>query len=187
MASRSYRRLSANQRYLRGISWNAADSDVTDQERVDAEDVAATEIDHALGKQFSTSDPQPIIRLLADLLGSAYMLEYVSSGPDMGERGESRYKPDYLREKAQQIIDDLRSHKAGIQAADGTWDADYPQPDILPTVLEGASRALTIDVGLAWGQMAQPKMTDAEKTDLDTTRGRRSDEMVSALAGAYGV
>ena len=78
-------------------------------------------------------------------------------------------------------------HKIGIQNTDGTWNALYPQPGILPTVGVGEAKALTVDPGLAWGQMAQPVATDAELRMLDADRARRAFDIEAAHAGAYGV
>lgn len=185
---KTYRTLASNSRFIRGLGIDAADSEIPKQERIDAEDLAAIEIDSALCKTFDVyPDAPPIVQLLGELLGSAFLYEFLALEGDFGEEGEARFKPEYLRKKADQILADLREHKRGIQAIDGTFDSDYPQPALLPKIKAGASKPITIDPGLAWGEMAQPVMSDAEKTALDTTRARRSDEAVAALAGAYGI
>lgn len=189
MALRSYRSLATNSRYLHGIVFDSGESNLAKEDRLDAEDQAATEIDTALGKSFSTgANTPPLVRVLADLIGSAIVLEYRALSTNFGgENAEGARKPEWLRKKAKQVLDDLRAHTVGIQNVDGTWDASYPQPSILPTIGVGAAKNITVDAGLTWGQMAQGQMTDAEKTSLDPERGRRANDLEAALAGAYGL
>lgn len=187
MALRSYRSLATNSRFLRGLAFDSAGSNLSKDDRVSAEDQAATEIDAALGTTFSTSDTPPVVRLVADLLGSAIVLEYVAIAANFGEKGEGARKPDWLREKAKQILDDLRAHKIGIQNSDGTWNSLYPQPSVLPTIGVGAVRNITIDSGLTWGQMAQGAMTQDEQALYTPDRDRRPNDLEAAMAGAYGL
>lgn len=186
--AKSYRSLATNSRFLRGISFGGEDTDLTPEDATEAENLAAYEIDRELGTTFSTGESAPpVIRLLADMLGSAWVLDWLALAGNFGEEGEGAKKPEYLRSKARGIFEDLRAHKVGIQNTDGTWNALYPQPDILPTISEGGARPITIDVGLAWGQMAQPVMNDDERSALDPERARRADEAEASIAGSYGL
>lgn len=187
MAQRSYRRLESNGRFLKGTGIESQATDILREEGREAEDMAAMEIDAALGTRFTEGSEPPLIRLLADLIGSAYVLEFAAFGSSFGKDGEGTRKPDYLRRKAQQILDDLREHKTGLLLADGTYHALYPAPDVLPLAAEGPAKALTVDSGLTWGQMAQPTMSDAEKDAMDAERGRRTGDLEAAYAGAYGL
>lgn len=187
MALRSYRSLATNSRFLRGLAFDAGGSTLTKDDRQSAEDQAATEIDTALGKSFSTTSTPALIRVLADLIGSAIVLEYVALSGSFGEGGEGAKKPEWLRAKAKQILEDLRAHKVGIQNPDGTWDSAYPQPSVLPTIGVGGAKNITIDAGLSWGQMAQGQMTVEEKQALDPQRDRRSNDLEASLAGSYGL
>lgn len=188
MAARSYRSLATNSRFLRGVSFDSGQSGLTKEDRVEAEDQAATEIDAALGTTFSTTSTPALIRLLADLIGSAIVLEFAALGVSFGGDGaEGAKKPEWLRGKALKIIEDLREHRIGIQHPDGSWDGLYPQPSVLPTIGVGAAKNLTVDPGLTWGQMAQGRMTDAEKLEIDPNRERRPNDLESSYAGAYGL
>ena len=185
MANKSYRELVANRRYLRGYSLGPEEMD---EERVEAENDAAAQIDAVLGKTFSTTSTPAVIRLVADLLGSANLLDYVAFAKDFGADGEVTYKSGFLRTKAQAILDDLRAHKLGILNPDGTWDSLYPAADVLPFAALGEAKPVTIVPWLSWGQMAQPKGTEEERSALDgDTRERYSDPLEAALAGAYGI
>jgi hypothetical protein len=182
MALKSYRRLATNSRFLKGIGIESRLSDVLREDRLEAENQAAVEIDLTLATTFSEADPPAAIRLVADLLGSAIVLEYVALDKNFGEDGELARKPKYLRDKAEKILADLRAHVIGIPGS-----ALYPVPDILPTVAAGEAKPITIHPGLAWGQMAQPRMTDEEKNAIDPERGRRAYDEEASLAGAYGL
>lgn len=187
MALRSYRDLTSGSRYLRGVAFNAGASNLRDGEREEAEHQATVEIDAALATSFTSGAAPAIVRLLGDLLGSAIVLEWLALQSNFGEDGEGARKPSYLRSKAKAILEDLRAHKIGIQNDDGTWNALYPQPGVLPTIEVGAAKQITIDPGLTWGQMAQPVISQAEANALDPERVRRSTEAEAAYAGAYGV
>lgn len=189
MAFRTYRSLATNSRFLRGVAFDSGQSNLQKEDRQEAEDQAATEIDTALGKSFATgASTPPLIRVLGDLIGSAIVLEYIALGGNFGgQEAEGAKKPEWLRGKAMKIIEDLRAHTIGIQNADGSWDPAYPQPSVLPLISVGGAKNLTIDAGLTWGQMAQGQMTDDEKLALDPTRGRRANDLEAALAGAYGL
>lgn len=187
MAVKSYRSLASNSRFLKGIAFDSASSTLTSEDRIDAENEAAQEIDRELATTFSTSDTPAVVRLLADLLGSAYVLDYLALAKNFGEDGEGARKPKYLRERAAKIIADLRAHAIGIQNADGSWNALYPSPTVLPAIVEGEAQPLTVARGLTWGQMAPPALSDVEARAMDPERGRRVDEQEASLAGAYGL
>jgi hypothetical protein len=187
VAIKSYRSLASNSRFLKGIAFDSGSSNLTNEDRVEAENDAAQEIDRELATTFSTTDTPGVVRLLADLLGSAFILDYLALSKNFGEEGEGARKPKYLRDRAAKIIEDLRAHAIGIQNPDGSWNALYPQPNVLPSIEEGEAQPVTVDRGLSWGQMAPPAMSDNEKRALDTERGRRADEQEAALAGAYGL
>lgn len=188
MADKVYRTLATNTRYLRGIAFESGQSQLTKDDLTPAQNQAAVEIDAALGKTFSAwPNTPPLVALLADLIGSSVILEYVAVGGNFGEKGEAKFKPDWLRKKAAKIIEDLRSHAIGILNIDGSYDALYPQPSVLPLASVGDAKNITIDAGLTWGQMAQGGMTNAERLELDPTRERRASEMEASYAGRYGV
>jgi hypothetical protein len=185
---KSYRPLATNSRFLRGIAFESTESNLKTEDRIEAENLAAVEIDSALSTTFTVApNAPPVIALLGDLLGSAYLYEFIALQGNLGEKGEATNKPVYLRKKAQQIIDDLRAHKIGVQNIDGSWNSRYPQPSVLPLCTVGAAKNVSIDAGLTWGQMAQGRMSDDEKRQLDPNRDRRPNEMEAALAGAYGL
>lgn len=185
----SYRSLSSNSRFLRGTAFDSGESVLTSDDRASAELQAAVEIESGLGQTFTAApNAPPIIALIADLLGSAVILEFVALANNLGKDGEGAKKPEWLRKKAAQIIADLRAHKIGVAAADGSYPfPNYPAPSILPTVGLGAAKNISIDAGLQWGQMAQGRITDDEKAELDPTRGRNAMDAEAALAGAYGL
>lgn len=185
----SYRQLATNSRFLRGAAFTSGDSVLHEADRKEAELQAAVEIETGLGCQFTAApDAPPIIALLGDLIGSAVIFEYLAISANMGKDESATNKPTYLRKKAQQILDDLRAHKIGVQAADGSYPYPlYPAPSVLPLIGLGEAKNITIDAGLAWGQMAQGKMTSEEKEALDTTRDRRAFDLEASFAGAYGL
>lgn len=185
----SYRSLTTNSRFLRGVAFDSGDSALTKADTDAAELQAAIEIETELGTTFTAApSAPPIVALLGDLLGSAIIYEFVALQGNLGEQGEALNKPKYLRKKAKQIIDDLRSHKIGVQASDGSYpNALYPQPSILPTIGLGEAKNIAIDAGLEWGEMAQGRMTTIEKQSLDETRERRPYDLEAAFAGAYGL
>lgn len=188
MADKVYRPLATNTRYLRGVAFESGESQMTKDDVLPAQTQATVEIDTALGKTFTVwAGTPPLVALLADLIGSAVILEWVALPKNFGEKGEGVFKPDYLRKKAQQIFDDLRSHTIGILNVDGTWDPLYPQPSVLSFAAIGEAKNITVDPGLTWGQMAQGGITTAEKQYLDPTRDRRANELEAAYAGRYGV
>ena len=188
MSQRTYRSLATNSRFLRGVAFDAGGSNLTKEDRTEAELQAAVEIESALGKSFAAPPSTPaLIALLGDLLGSAVVYEYIALQGNLGEKGEATNKPAYLRKKAQQIIDDLRDHKIGIENPDGSFDSSYPSPSVLPTVGVGGAKNITIDPGLTWGQMAQGAITDDEKRAIDPNRERIGNGQEAALAGAYGL
>lgn len=188
MPDKCYRSLATNTRYLRGIAFESGQSQLTKDDLVPAQHQAAVEIDAALGKTFGVwPNTPPLVALIADLIGSAVILEYVAVGGNFGEKGEARFKPDWLRKKATQILEDLREHKVGILNLDGTYDSLYPQPSVLSMASVGDAKNIAIDAGLTWGQMAPGGMTNAERLELDPTRERRATELEAAYAGRYGV
>lgn len=187
MAIKSYRSLASNSRFLKGIAFDTQSSSLTSDDRIEAENDAAEEIERELCKTFSTSSTPGVIRLLADLLGSAFILDYLALAKNFGEEGEGARKPKYLRERAARIFEDLRSHKIGIQNPDGSWDALYPAPGVLPTIAEGEAQPVTVARGLTWGQMAPPTLSDGEARAMGEERGRRADEQEASVAGAYGL
>lgn len=184
----SYRTLGTNSRYLRSVAFDAGPSGLTADDRKDAERQAAVEIEMRLARAFSAPpNTPPVISLLGDLLGSAILFEYMALSLSFGKDGEGARKPDFLRKKADKIFEDLRAHKIGVQNLDGSFDALYPSPSVLPLVALGDAKNITVDPGLTWGQMAQGVITDDEKRALDDSRGRRANDLEAALAGAYGV
>lgn len=188
MASKTYRSLATNSRFLKGIAFDHPSSQLTAEDRVDAENEAAFEIDRELGTTFTPSSVPPLVRLLGDLLGSAYILDYLALAKNFGADDEGARKPKYLRERATKIFADLRAHKIGIQNEDGTWNALYPAPSILPTIGVGEANPVTVAQGLTWGQMAPPTLSQGDSDAMDgADRGRRADEQEAALAGAYGL
>ena len=189
MALKSYRRLDTDSRFLKGVLLEAKTSNFRREEREEAEHAAATEIDSRLSTTFDAYAPDypPVVRLLADLIGSATILEWLALTGDFGPEGAGARKPSYLLKKAEAIFEDLIAHRRGLLLADGGYHPLYPSPDVLPTIAAGEARPLTVHPGLAWGQMAQPQMSDAEKRAWDVNRGRRAFDDEAALAGAYGL
>jgi len=186
MAS-SYRTLDANRRYLRGLALGGQMGVLDNDERKDAEQKAAAEIETRLGKTFSTSSTPQIIRHLADLLGSAYLMEFAASDADYGsEDGDGERKSKALRKEALAYFDALRAGSIGIINPDDTWDGTYPQPQIRPTITVSEAKPVTILPTVSWGNMASPRPTEDEADAVDSdTRERRADADESSNSGDY--
>lgn len=175
-----YARLLGSSRFLTRLTVGDDTADMLQTEDgLECEDYAVERIDSLLGKSFidTTYGIPPIIRQIADMLGSAHARHFLHVAQDSNE---SKYAAA-LEKRALEMLKEIIEHKAGIRYLDGTWDEDYPAPGTHSASTQlGFRRGQVLDRRRPFTEMTEftPSEDDDERTGYDEEdRGTRDTEL----------
>lgn len=175
----TYCALHERSRFMMRVTAGDASKDMIQTEDIlECEEFADERIDALLGKSFKDTSLgiPPLIRQIADMLGSAHARHYLHVAQDTAV---SKYA-EALEQRAEAMIAELVSHKMGIRYLDGTWDDGYPAPSAHSAITTlGSRKGQVLDHRRPFHDMEEftPSDDDDEETGYDQEdRGTRKTE-----------